>query len=325
MNRIDDRPRGRLMVLLVALCVGAPTVAEVGDASPPGAGSEVDVTIPAPPPSMMTNVAMARFGAISMWPLSDDTTTGAPYSATSVTEVEQRLWDGNRIWHRSETEVYRDGRGRVRREEQTELNPEISPTELPVTSVITDPDSGTTYILDHGARTVQVLPLPTFDVAHGGATAGVAVRSIAVATRAPGPGPGLQPPTVAFGAMAAYAGPIAGEVSLEESLGVQKFDGVEAEGSRTTTTIPAGAIGTELPIEIVSETWRSRELGLVVMSRQTDPRFGETVHRLEHLRLGEPAVALFEIPEDYVRLEAQTHGARAVFHAQGGLESVPAP
>ena len=45
-----------------------------------------------------------------------------------------------------------------------------------------------------------------------------------------------------------------------ESLGKQNIEGVEAEGTRTTVTIPAGKIGNELPIDIVSERWYSPAL-----------------------------------------------------------------
>ena len=42
-----------------------------------------------------------------------------------------------------------------------------------------------------------------------------------------------------------------------EALGKQNIEGVEAEGTRSTVTIPAGKIGNELPIDIVSERWYS--------------------------------------------------------------------
>src|SRR5439155_694874 len=51
-----------------------------------------------------------------------------------------------------------------------------------------------------------------------------------------------------------------------ESLGSQTVDGLEATGTRTTVTIPAGAIGNERPIEVVSERWYSPELQVVVSS-----------------------------------------------------------
>ena len=83
------------------------------------------------------------------------------------------------------------------------------------------------------------------------------------------------------------------------ALEPQTIEGVQAEGTRTTVTIPAGAIGNELPIEIVSERWYSPELKMVVLSRRADPRFGETVYRLTNLVRGEPSADLFEIPAGY--------------------------
>jgi hypothetical protein len=39
-----------------------------------------------------------------------------------------------------------------------------------------------------------------------------------------------------------------------ESLGTQTIDGIEAEGWRTTITIPAGAMGSDKPLTHVCET-----------------------------------------------------------------------
>ena len=84
-----------------------------------------------------------------------------------------------------------------------------------------------------------------------------------------------------------------------EDLGQQFMEGVTVEGTRTTMTIPAGHIGNELPIKIVSERWFSPDLKVLVMSRQSDPRFGETTYRLTNITRGEPAPELFEVPADY--------------------------
>ncbi|MEO8649863.1 MAG: hypothetical protein ABI539_11920, partial [Acidobacteriota bacterium] len=65
-----------------------------------------------------------------------------------------------------------------------------------------------------------------------------------------------------------------------QQLGTQNIEGVEAEGKRVITTIPAGKIGNERPIEIVYETWYSNELQLMVYSKNSDPRFGEQTYRL---------------------------------------------
>jgi TonB family protein len=86
---------------------------------------------------------------------------------------------------------------------------------------------------------------------------------------------------------------------VTESLGKQTIEGVEAEGTRTTVTFPAGAIGNERPINIVSERWYSPELQTVVMTKHSDPRFGETTYRLTNINRSEPARTLFEVPSDY--------------------------
>jgi hypothetical protein len=64
-------------------------------------------------------------------------------------------------------------------------------------------------------------------------------------------------------------------------------------------TIPAGEIGNERPIQIVDERWYSPELQTVVMTKHSDPRFGETVYRLTNIDRNEPARALFEVPADF--------------------------
>src|SRR5262249_42042380 len=57
---------------------------------------------------------------------------------------------------------------------------------------------------------------------------------------------------------------------VTESLGEQMFDGIKAEGTRSVTTIPAGHMGNEKPLEIVFERWYSPDLQTVIMTRQSD-------------------------------------------------------
>lgn len=84
-----------------------------------------------------------------------------------------------------------------------------------------------------------------------------------------------------------------------EQLGSKNIEGIEAEGTRTVTTIPAGAIGNERPIETVYEKWYSKELQLVVMSKRSDPRFGEQTYRLTNIVRNEPDPSLFSVPAGY--------------------------
>jgi hypothetical protein len=94
-----------------------------------------------------------------------------------------------------------------------------------------------------------------------------------------------------------------GKTTLEE-LGQQTIEGVVATGTRTTTEIPAGAIGNEQPIKIVSEQWFSPELQVLVMTRHSDPRAGETTYRLTGVVRAEPPRSLFEVPPDYTLQES---------------------
>jgi hypothetical protein len=100
-----------------------------------------------------------------------------------------------------------------------------------------------------------------------------------------------------------------------EKLEARSFDGVMAEGSRTTTTIPAGDIGNEMPIQIVDERWYSQELQVVVMTRHSDPRYGETSYRLTNITRTEPAATLFQVPSDYAVKDAtgDRPGVRRMF------------
>lgn len=103
---------------------------------------------------------------------------------------------------------------------------------------------------------------------------------------------------------AAQAGPRLPK-PVQEALGTQTIEGVEATGTRTTLTLSAGAIGNEQPINIVTETWYAPELHAVVMSKRNDPRFGETTYRLTNINRSEPAHSLFEVPADYTIKESE--------------------
>ena len=105
-----------------------------------------------------------------------------------------------------------------------------------------------------------------------------------------------------------------------ESLGKQVIEGVEADGTRVTRTIPAGEIGNTLPIYVVDESWYSPELQMPVMTRHHDPRSGDIVFRLTNINRAEPARSLFEVPADYTMVD----NSRARFiYSPGGPKIGP--
>jgi hypothetical protein len=70
-------------------------------------------------------------------------------------------------------------------------------------------------------------------------------------------------------------------------------------------TIPAGQMGNEQPIQIVTETWYSPELQTVVLSKHSDPRNGDSVTKLMNISRSEPSRMLFEPTTDFKVTESQ--------------------
>ena len=234
--------------------------------------------------------SMARF-VTSELSLYRDVVKNAPYSAEAVTETTQTLADGNQIYREMTAVLYRDSEGRTRREQTlTGYIPWASTTQGRAFQVIVinDPVAGVSYSLDPATRTAvahamsNFKSLPMQDVRQG--TSGIYYFSST----------GDMTSSGKMSNQYLRGGP--GET---EVLGTRSIEGVVAEGTRSTISIPAGSIGNERPIEVVSERWYSSELQTLVMSRHSDPRFGETVYQLKNISLAEPSSDLFKVPLDY--------------------------
>jgi hypothetical protein len=237
--------------------------------------------------------------------------TGKPYSARAITESTQTLADGNRLTQRNEAVVYRDSAGRTRRE-QTLSGVGQWQTERPVTLInIHDPVAGRSYVLDPAAETAREIRRFQMAIAHAqdaieaGATEVRALYdgaggSVAVIRGAGREDVRVFTPAAAAGfAVAPFPEGTTGMYEPAEDLGEQVLEGLLVEGTRMTDTIPAGAIGNERPIEIVTERWYSKDIDALVLQRFSDPRFGETTYRLVNVVLGEPSPDLFEVPQGY--------------------------
>lgn len=255
----------------------------------------------------------------------------APYSAEAVTESIQLLPDGNRIVRRSTTLLARDGAGRTRQERKGDgrggifisdpmegrnfvLNessrtvtriPRMPSMPMPPTPATPPtpplPPAGAVPPAGGGVtRDVEVLPgkVVVRRKSSGGDDAGGAedVR-VEVIRIGRGEHAGAFPPPPPMPPMTLPMLPRGkGET---KSLGTREFDGVKADGTMTTHTIPAGEIGNEKPILVTSERWFSPELHIVVFARTNDPRAGETIYRLANVKRGEPPADLFRVPADY--------------------------
>jgi hypothetical protein len=217
--------------------------------------------------------------------MDNKTVKNSPYSAQSVTEFTQTLGDGNRIHRTTTGSIARDSEGRTRREQTITGIGQMASSGEPVKSVmIHDPVAGTSYSLEPHSHAAIMTHNTGYsvrvskDVADRVATEKMSAEAMAkMKVRSRGPEPN----------------------SKSEELGSQVMEGVSVQGKRVTRTIPAGDIGNDRPLEIVTETWFSPELQVVVMSRTSDPRSGDSVYKLTNVSRAEPDRSLFEVPADY--------------------------
>lgn len=82
-------------------------------------------------------------------------------------------------------------------------------------------------------------------------------------------------------------------------LGSKTIAGLVATGTRTTMTIPAGAIGNSQAIQVVRDVWTSTQLEIPVLVTSTDPQRGTSTMQMTSATLGEPDASLFQIPASY--------------------------
>jgi len=209
--------------------------------------------------------------------LGGKTVTGAPFSAGFSTQMSQTLSDGNRIQHSTTGTMARDSQGRTRRDMTL---PAIGPFATsggapPHAVFINDPVAGVHYVLHPEQKTANKL------TPHR------------------------------FGSRDQKGGWNHNENGVTKvSLGTQMIAGVSAEGTRTMRTIPAGAMGNEKPIQIVTERWFSPDLQINVLTKRSDPFRGDTVVQLTNIQRQEPDASLFQVPSDYSVQEGRGHAPR---------------
>ena len=217
------------------------------------------------------------------------TVTGAPFSGQEVTEETQTLANGNVITRKNQANVFRDSSGRVRTERTVpagRLAAGQTAAQAGTKTIVSihDPVAGVSSDLDTTAKTARQMTLP-----NRGGNPDFQNRG--------GRGPNA-------------AASDANVVTTD--LGMQTINGVQATGTRVTRTIPSGQIGNAQAIQVVTETWRSADLQMPVMTKRTDPIHGNVVTQLTNITRSEPDPSLFQVPSDYTVTKGRgPHGAAA--------------
>lgn len=233
---------------------------------------------PPPRPAASFQDRFAGPAVMAVRPFRFQVVTGAPYQATATAVTTETLADGNRIIRTSVFQVARDDQGRVRRVVRLgNIGPWPAHGEM---IFITDPVRKLRYVVDPRRKTYAVLP--------------------------------YRPPQrfrPLWGPRRRMAGQRERWRRETLRLGQRQMDGVRVTGRRVITTIPAGAIGNQAPIQIISERWYSPVLHAVIAARHEDPRFGDTVYHLGQIRRADPPESLFAPPAGF-RLRSRPHPGR---------------
>jgi hypothetical protein len=268
-----------------ALVLGA-GIASAQQAPPPHevmimqAGPEGDFV----PPPFGERMELLGFGGVH----GGKIVTGAPFKAVAVSETAQTLADGNHISRKTQSNLYRDSQGRVRREiTLAGFGPLAASGQPKSFVVINDPVAGVTYLLHPEQKTAEKMGKPFAKM--GGAMRDAMRNKMSA----------REQQEIANGNLQV------------EDLGTQTIAGVTAQGTRFTRTIPAGQIGNEKPISVVHERWYSNDLQTVVMSKRSDPWSGETTYTLTNINRTEPDASLFTVPSDYAVTQGHQRMPRA--------------
>ena len=208
--------------------------------------------------------------------------TGQPYSGVRTTTFVQTLAEGGTINRTTTTKEARDSSGRVYRETQ--------------------------FKDENGARTVYAV----FDPVNHVATNWRSDSKQAVVRQLPNRGGHRQLRVGTETTDDQQAGASFhrhGPAPTVEQLGTKTIEGVDATGTRSTVTFPAGAMGNSQPIAVTHERWVSSDLGITVLEIDSDPRNGVRTTALSNIQRSEPDAALFQAPKGYAITE-RTRGQR---------------
>jgi hypothetical protein len=291
--------RVRMSMVLGGILMSSAGLARAQDAAPLTPPPMALLQVPGPEAGMISeHIELLGFEGLH----GGKVVTGVPFSAVAVSESTQTLADGNHIARKTQTNLFRDSQGRFRKEVTLPAIGPLATSGQPKSFVfINDPVAGTNFILHADTKTAEQMERP------------FAGMKGPLKDALKGKMESRQQQEIANGSL------------KKEDLGTQTIAGVSAQGTRITHTIPAGQIGNDKAITIVSERWYSDDLQMVVMSKRSDPRFGDTTYTLTNIQRQEPAALLFAVPSDY----AVTQGGpgRHGMHKQefNGVADAPPP
>jgi hypothetical protein len=196
----------------------------------------------------------------------------APFSLLLQTEWVKTLSDGGTITSVNERHIARDSKGRIY-QERWFLVPKNGKIESQMTTIqISDPNAHTLYncfMLEEPKQCVLSTYTPSTSAVY----------------KFESPKTGTLPDE-------------AGSV-IHDNLGKQLISGLETIGTKDAVIYNPGVFGNDRKMTVEREFWYSPQLGINLLSKRTDPRFGTQTFTATNLILSEPDPHLFDLPAGF--------------------------
>ena len=194
----------------------------------------------------------------------------APFTCILHTEWVRSMPDGGTLTVVNQRRIARESSGRFYQERWI-LVPKNGPTQSQMSHIqIADPNNHTLVTLVMGTHTGTL-------TTYGGTTSKV-----------------YRPDEPFVGPLPDGSGYV-----TSDALGGDMIQGVNTVGTRITRSTNAWAIGNDRPFTSVREFWFAPSLGINLVSKVSDPRFGSQTFTVTDLTLSEPDPELFEVVKDF--------------------------
>jgi len=214
----------------------------------------------------------------------------APFTLTLQTEWVRTMADGGTFTLVNQRRIARDGRGRIY-EERWMLVPKAGRVQSAMTAI---------QIADPIKHTLYTCMMDQNHVCH--------LTSYSDSTSLPHPV--RESKTITL--------PNDEGTITHEDLGDGSTEGIETIGTRITTIYNPGVMGNDNRFTVERETWYSPRLGINLISKLSDPRFGTQTFTATSIQPAEPDPTLFELPKGFSAIDER----RSMPPARS---SVPAP
>jgi hypothetical protein len=200
----------------------------------------------------------------------------APFTATVTSVWTIRYGDGTSRTIRNHRTIARDSAGRIFQERRY-LTPDGDKQETAITQLeFSDPTTHQIDICHPDGHVCELYEYRTLAVADDSANEASSSRTDNVKS---------------------------------DDLGHEEILGLDAIGTRETTTIPPGTVGNDQALAAVKESWHSTQLGFNLVLDKTDPLSGNAQIRVTEIHLGEPDPRLFAPPESFTVVDARRSAA----------------